>query len=172
MLPVFEGADPYLSWTKPAYGSAQRAEKTTEILERARAEQASSTGRPFVGSMVFSEGARVALGLLLQQQQQDVEGKQKKDDRFLFGVFLMGISPPLMATSSPFDGIRRISIPTVHVLGTSDLWRRSSTELWQTCSEQAIAKLIELPVGHQLPVLREDTWVADAIFCFTRNQPP
>ncbi|MCJ1249020.1 hypothetical protein MMC30_006242 [Trapelia coarctata] len=157
VLPVFEGLEPYLAWTKRGEKSAQRAAETTEILERAIAEQVSTTGRHFVGVMGFSEGARVGSGLLLQQEQRELEGTQKRGDGFLFGVFLMGTSPPLLPNSSSLDAVQCISIPTLHIVGAEDPWQELSRDLWHDYSEEAVAKLIEFPIGHYLPVLREDT---------------
>jgi len=164
VLPVFEGFEPYLAWTKRGDKLANRAEETTEILQRAIANEISTTGRHFVGVMGFSEGARVGSGLLLQQEQQELEGKQKREDGFLFGIFLMGTSPPLISTSASLDDVQRISIPTLHILGTDDPWCGLSMGLWHDYSERALARLIELPVGHHLPVLKEHTYrVAAAI---------
>ena len=157
VLPVFEGLGPYRSWTEPGDNAAHRAQETTDVLERAIAEQISSTGRHFVGVLGFSAGARVGSGLLLEQQQRELEGTQKRADGFLFGVFLNGTSPPLMPTPLLLDKVQRINIPTVHVLGTEDPWQELSRGLWRDYSEQALAKLIELPVGHHLPVVREET---------------
>ena len=171
VLPVFEGLGPYLAWTKHGDKSAERAEETTRVLQRAIAEQISTTGKHFVGVMGFSEGARVASGLLLQQEQQELEGKQKRENGFLFGIFLMGTSPPLMPNSPSLDGVQRISIPTLHVLGTDDPWRESSRRLWQNYSEPAFARLIELPAGHHLPVPAEDTRQVAAAILRLYNEP-
>lgn len=67
-MPIFEVAGPFYSWTVPGKGGLDASEETSGLLNRIAAEQVARSGRPFVGVMGFSQGARLAAGLLLEQQ--------------------------------------------------------------------------------------------------------
>jgi predicted esterase len=98
----------------------------------------------FVGVLGFSQGAKLAAGLLLEQQVRKREG-------FRFGILLMGISPPLVSGLSDEDKKTRIAVPSVVVLGKEDPWRNDGRRLYAEFWEAGKASLLELEIGHRLP---------------------
>lgn len=119
ILPIFEGSGPYHRWhcdvsaasvfdITEAEIAAERRTVCEYLYRLLRIED----GAPFVGVMGFSQGTRVATGLLLeqqlqaqqQQQQQRQWQKNHKDDLrpppLRFAVLLGGTYPPLPLTDT------------------------------------------------------------------------
>ncbi|OHF02959.1 oxidoreductase [Colletotrichum orchidophilum] len=139
VLPVFEGCGPYRRWVSddPSLPAEefQRQKDTAMAMLKVYVQQ---TG-PYVGVLGFSQGARAASSLLLEQQRQPFVPYQ------LFGVFLCGTYPPFV----PDDVL--IRLPTVHVVGLFDPWKPASEMLIEQCSEQSTRKVVRYPGGHHLP---------------------
>ncbi|KAK2059494.1 oxidoreductase [Colletotrichum caudatum] len=139
VLPVFEGCGPYRRWVMDdpslAAEEAQLQKETAMELLKVYVQQ---TG-PYVGLMGFSQGARAAASLLLEQQRQPFVPYS------LFGVFLCGTYPPFV----PDDD--KIEAPTVHAVGLFDPWKPASEELIELCSEQSTRQVVRFPGGHHLP---------------------
>jgi hypothetical protein len=134
-------------------------------------EQARKPSGPFCGVMGFSQGAGMAAGLILSQQEEADEAtagggddgvhgfsSSRTDLHLRFGVFLNGIATPLFAQDTDHALIRqKIRLPTVHVHGKLDPWRESGEILLAENFDAATARVMESQVGHQLPVLKEET---------------
>lgn len=144
--------------------------KVRPLLRKTMAED----GGNFVGVLGFSQGARLALGLLHEKQEKHPEAFNE----FGFGVFICGTYPPLGLSSALFpitptaifesqyweekhENI--LSIPSIHVLGDQDpFWHKS--RLLVQCSEPSSATVLEFSMGHHLPVKPADTQqLADSI---------
>jgi predicted esterase len=137
VLPIFEDCGPFLRWTKsPSDGNLP--EETKTLISNVCNET------EFVGVLGFSQGAKLAAGLLLEQQVRKREG-------FRFGILLMGISPPLVSGLSDEDKKTRIAVPSVVVLGKEDPWRNDGRRLYAEFWEAGKASLLELEIGHRLP---------------------
>ncbi|KZL83287.1 oxidoreductase [Colletotrichum incanum] len=139
VLPVFEGCGPYYRWvsddpSSPAEELQQQKETAMELLKM----YVQQTG-PYVGVMGFSQGARAAASLLLEQQRQPFVPNN------LFGVFLCGTYPPFVPHND------KILAPSVHVVGLFDPWKPASEELIELCSERSTRKVVRYPGGHHLP---------------------
>lgn len=160
MLPFFEGMGPYRRWID-ADGNDRG--KVRPLLRKTMVED----GGNFVGVLGFSQGARLALGLLHEKQEEHPEAF----DEFKFGVFICGTYPPLGLSSSLFpiaptalfasQGWEEkheqiLRIPSIHVIGEKDPFSGKSRLLAQ-CSEPSSATIMEFDTGHQLPVRSADT---------------
>lgn len=154
--PVFDGCDPFYRWI--IIGSPDKPKKTDDLLKKTIADQKLKDGRGFVGVLGFSQGAKTAAGLLLEQQlKKRRDGLDTNRDGFAFGVILCGTTPPLTVEISEAEKMEWIDIPTVHALGKQDPWRESSRHLYSQHFDPDQATLLEFDVGHRLPVLQEDT---------------
>lgn len=105
--------------------------------------------------MGFSQGAKLAAGLLMEQQlrAKGAEGEGLGAE-FKFGLLFNSTSPPY-ANELPENEL--IAVPSIHVVGSSDPWRKSSTGLYEEYFDKKTANKIELDVDHRLPNLPEDT---------------
>jgi predicted esterase len=152
VLPSFEGCGPFFRWTLDR-GPAETPEETKVLLSRLAKEQIMKDGRGFVGVLGFSQGARLATGLLLEQQL----GKGIDwGDGLGFGVICNGTSPPLTSHLSKEEKDTKIAIPTLHLVGLRDPWREESRRLRVVHCEEEQAAILEFDVGHRLPILPED----------------
>jgi hypothetical protein len=118
------------------------------------AKQKAQDGRGFVGVFGFSQGSRVASGLLLEQQ---CGKKHVAGEGLSFGVFTMGTFPPLTFELTEEERQRRIAFPTLNVVGSTDPYRKSSLELYQSHCEKEMASFREYDVGHRLPTGEDDS---------------
>ncbi|KAL8775642.1 MAG: hypothetical protein Q9209_000138 [Squamulea sp. 1 TL-2023] len=160
VLPFFEGMGPYRRWINK---DGCDEDKVRPLLKKKMAED----GGNFVGVLGFSQGARLALGLLHEKQGKRAEAFNE----FGFGVFICGTYPPLGLSSSLFpitptaqfetqywdkkhESI--LSIPTVHVVGNKDPFLLKSRLLSQ-CSDPASTTIMEFSMGHSLPAATADT---------------
>ena len=173
VLPFFEGMGPYKRWI-----DADGDDKgEVRPLLRKTMEQ---DGGHFVGVLGFSQGARLALGLLHEKQEKH----PKAFTEFGFGVFVCGTYPPLGLSSALFpitptamfenqcweekhENI--LTIPSIHVIGEKDPFSYKSRLLVQ-CSEPSSTTVMEFDTGHQLPVRTADTQqLADGIIKLYRS---
>ncbi|KAL8783533.1 MAG: hypothetical protein Q9213_004579 [Squamulea squamosa] len=160
VLPFFEGMGPYRRWINK---DGCDEDKVRPLLKKKMAED----GGNFVGVLGFSQGARLALGLLHEKQEKRAEAFNELG----FGVFICGTYPPLGLSSSLFpitptaqfetqywdkkhESI--LSIPTVHVMGSKDPYLHKSRLLSQ-CSDPASTTIMEFTMGHCLPAAPADT---------------
>ncbi|KAL3421245.1 oxidoreductase [Phlyctema vagabunda] len=153
VVPVFEDCGPFFTWMRPGQTDGILAEETRTLLKKTMNKQVARTGRPFVGVLGFSQGTKVASGLLLQQQW-DLEAKdpKRKPTNFHFGVSLMGAPPPYTATPKPAAAYSEmITIPTVQVVGLRDSIRDWSNVLYTDYFDEDEVTYMELDAGHHLP---------------------
>lgn len=154
VVPVFEGCGPYFSWVT-SKGQIEKPERTRELIERYLEAQKEKDGKGFVGVLGFSQGARVASGLLLEHQ---LRKKQDGESPSLsFGVFMNGTCPPLTSGLSDLERTEQIDLHTLSVLGIQDPWREDGRRLYSQHCNRDQAVLLEFDVEHRLPLLEEDT---------------
>ena len=173
VLPFFEGMGPYRRWINE---DGCDEDKVRPLLKKKMADD----GGNFVGVLGFSQGARLALGLLHEKQ----ENRAEAFNQFGFGVFICGTYPPLGLSSSLFpitptaqfesqywdkkhDSI--LNIPTVHVMGSRDPFLHKSRLLSQ-CSDPASTTIMEFAMGHAFPAAPADTQrVANKVIALYQN---
>ncbi|KAL8643618.1 MAG: hypothetical protein Q9210_007615 [Variospora velana] len=176
VLPFFEGMGPYRRWI------SERGDEEGRVLPLLRKTMADDGGC-FVGVLGFSQGARLAMGLLREQQ----EGRAEAIGEFGFGVLLCGTYPPLSFSSELLPGAAPptaqfetqhfyeedegiVGIPTVHVVGDRDSYAPKS-RLLVRCSKRESRTVMEFDIGHCLPVKPADTQrLADRMVRLHRNQ--
>lgn len=152
MIPSFEGCGPYFRWT-PDNEPTEVPEESRTLLSRLAKEQIMKDGKGFVGVLGFSQGAKLAAGLLLEEQH----GKGIDwGEGLAFGVLCNGVCPPLTTWLSKKEKDTEITIPTLHLLGKSDPWKDESKRLHFAHCRKEQAALIESDVDHRLPVSEED----------------
>jgi predicted esterase len=142
VVPVFEECGPFRRWTRSP-SDATLPEETKKLI----ADACEKT--EFVGVLGFSQGAKLAAGLLLEQQVRGRKG-------FRFGVLLMGVCPPLVEGLSDKEKGQRIGVPSVVVLGKEDPWMEEGRRLYEEFWEKGKASLLEFDIGHRLPVLEAE----------------
>jgi predicted esterase len=149
VLPFFEGCGPFYRWIAP--GEDTLPDATRRLIDetaRLRGGQ-----KRVVGVLGFSQGARLAAGLLLELQ---LGGKEGED--FKFGVFLMGTAPPLTSNSLGDEEKKvLITTPSVHVVGVYDPYVNESEMLFNEHFDGRTARKLEFQVGHRLPTIEADT---------------
>jgi len=107
-----------------------------------------------MGVLGFSQGCRVAAGLLLEQMSGKGVGE---GDGLAFAVFANGTCPPLAWELSEAERGRLIDCPTLHVIGLQDPHREGGRMLYGSHCEKQKAALLEFEVGHRFPTAEEDT---------------
>ena len=175
VMPFFEGCGPFWRWVKT---KGRSDIEVRQLLQKTLEEE----GGPFVGVLGFSQGARLAAGILLEQQEKgQVEGRE-----FRFAVCVNGTYPALILAAEPSSALRpildaeltewdeiynlHIHLPSVHVHGEQDPYVRSS-RLLARCFDPQTAKVFEFENGHHLPASTSDTeQVADEILKIYRRK--
>ncbi len=161
VMPYFEGCEPFWRWVKTA------GRKDIEVRRNLR-KTLQDEGGPFVGVLGFSQGARLAAGILLEQQEKgQVEGQKLR-----FAVCVNGTYPALILaedsspTSHPTVDAElsewdetynlHIRLPSVHIHGDQDPYVHGS-RLLARCFDPQTAKVFEFENGHHLPTSTFDT---------------
>jgi len=103
----------------------------------------------------FSQGGRLAAGLLVEQERREELGVDEGDG-FKFGVFLNTPSPPMSELVYEEGGVEKLRVPSVNVVGKQDKWFESSKKMHAEYFEEETAKLVEFDIGHRLPSERAD----------------
>ncbi|EHY57062.1 hypothetical protein HRR83_002559 [Exophiala dermatitidis] len=169
MLPVFESCAPFYRWVSRRFTLGESDVEPTPAHEVAAIDDAlrkvmDANGgvESFKGVIGFSQGARVAAGLLLrqkkneqQQQHQQQQGPRSGllDTNFAFGVFLGGPYPPITLAehADPKDYDLLKTIPTVHAWGRDDQFKKGCVELAKAC-ESDHCFTMEYEGGHHFPL--------------------
>lgn len=136
-----------------------------EVVKKAIQGQITKTGQHFVGVMGFSEGARLAAGIALHQQQQRQLQRDSDDEEngFLFAILLNATNPPLTLTPPPsllsslISGTPKVTLPSIISIGATDPWKPSTKSLIADSFDPKNLKVFEFNNGHHLPTERVDT---------------
>lgn len=167
VMPVFADCGPYYRWMVPDgqdQGPGQL--KVREVLKEAMRNDA---GR-FVGILGFSQGARMAAGLLADQEEGENEGMPV----WQFGVLLCGSYPPISLSSSRDSSSKEtlwvekdehgelreptvgeiIRVPSVHLRGLRDIHLEKGRRLAKFFADKTE---FEFDQGHHLPGAAGDT---------------
>jgi len=180
VLPIFESAGPYYRWTPVKEGDDVARVRT--VIRKAMIEE--GDGMPFVGVLGFSQGAMLATGILMEQYLRG-GGLAGEDQKFQFGVFLVGGFPPISldsrftALGDPYvygggkDDDRywnTIGVSSVHMHGKKDPVLPNSQALAK-CFKEGVQKdnplndpkkeikktVFEFDVGHHMPTGMHDS---------------
>ncbi|KAH9222938.1 serine hydrolase-domain-containing protein [Leptodontidium sp. 2 PMI_412] len=152
VMPVFEGCGPFYRWTK--LGGDDMPDETKKLI----ADVLARRDKNFVGIIGFSQGAKLAAGVCLEQQiRASKTADVKRLGLLKFAVFLNGTSPPLTSMLTAEEKGELIRIPSVHVVGLQDPWREESAALFEDSFDKKNSKKIEFDLGHRLPTAEKDT---------------
>ncbi|KAF4633457.1 hypothetical protein G7Y89_g4660 [Cudoniella acicularis] len=150
VMPVFEGCDPFYRWIKNKDNKFSIPAETRKLIESA----IMGVDGDVVGVLGFSQGSRLAAGLLWEQQftDQQLAGGFK----FKFAALFNGIAPPM--TDKLVESEKHIiSVPSLHIVGIEDQWAEDSRELFEAFFDKQTAIKFEFGIGHHLPVAEEHT---------------
>lgn len=129
------------------------------LLETLLSNKVADDGKPpIVGIMAFSQGARVATGLLLHMARLYAQRQGDKYHRIQFAIICNATYPPLFLEHqmTPDTDRRTVAIPTLHLHGSDDPWRPESEEMLANFYDQEHANAIVFQGKHQLPLLQTD----------------
>ena len=167
VVPAFTDCGPYYRWITPEGQEKEPLQlEVREILKDAMKKD----GGEFVGVLGFSQGAMMAAGLLIDQEEGDNEGMPE----WKFGVMLCGGHPPSSLSASrkhdagldldvkkdEYGEIRRpdlgemIRVPSVHMRGLQDVHLERGRRLAKFFSNKIE---LEFDQGHHLPGAAGDT---------------
>ncbi|KAL1959045.1 hypothetical protein VTO42DRAFT_3286 [Malbranchea cinnamomea] len=188
VLPVYKDYGPFRRWMRwlPEHPVIDPESVATEIdysIQSAMEEdnRKGATGE-WVGVLGFSQGAKVAAGLLFRQQVRSEKlGPENAGSKFRFGIILAGraplvaLDPALMTspallsaseTSDEFSGWDYLSqtenrdhilrLPTVHVHGLRDPGLPLHRQLLERYCEKGTTRLVEWDGGHRVPIKTHD----------------
>jgi predicted esterase len=158
VLPFFENYGQYSCWVSDDDSLPPQSKSEEEDNAIAYIKSFILQHGPFAGILGFSQGARAAASILLEQQRQPFTHNP------LFGVFFCGTFPPFV------PGTPEIRLPTLHVLGLSDPYLPQSEVLLSHCTQQSVRRVIKFNGGHQMPTSQDVTQqIADAISMIYRG---
>lgn len=153
VLPFFEGSEPFFRWKSKSNDNTfdkEEVEKEVKTL----IENTLKTRDDWVGILGFSQGGRLAAGLLAEQEKEQEEDMYGDELGFKFGVFLNTPSPPMTSLAHEDGGLDKIQTPSINVVGKQDQWYKSSLKMHKEYFETS--KLIEFDIGHRLPNVPAD----------------
>ena len=188
MRPTYEDSGPFYHWQCDDL-AAENFDITEEEVQQEREQVRQylesqlrlEDGAPFVGILGFSQGVRVASGLLHYLERKRQEGCLDLPE-MKFAVINSGTYPPLFldgdavnldesaegsstkstdstetATSAGSRKNRRLNVPSIHPHGSHDPWRPESEKLLADYYDTGLSTVIEYTGGHQVPVMDKDT---------------
>ncbi|KAL4753463.1 hypothetical protein BDW72DRAFT_169118 [Aspergillus terricola var. indicus] len=171
VLPAFADYGPFKSWFEPesdnskadggGYDASGRdgIERVLRLMEE-RAREKQFGNEQWVGVLGFSQGTRIASGLLLNQQRWERAEKEGKGKRTVgdgiklkFGVMCNGGGRPMESDvgyklDEPDMVVR---IPTLHVHGLKDEFLAYGREQLVKYFDQETATLYEINYHHAMP---------------------
>lgn len=110
----------------------------------------------WVGILGFSQGGRLAAGLLAEQERNaDPEDDYGDESGFKFGVFFCTPCSPMTTMTWEAGGGPKIKTPSVTIVGKQDPWYESSVEMHKEYFGPK-AKLMEYENGHRLPAQKDE----------------
>ncbi|KKK20319.1 hypothetical protein P175DRAFT_0502603 [Aspergillus ochraceoroseus IBT 24754] len=169
ILPAFEGYGPYKTWfTKDATTGAERADGSgydqigrdgvERIWKMMEVRSGSGGSGDWVGVMGFSQGTRMAGGLLLDQQRREELGEPGSPIKLKFGILCMGGKAPMESEIghrvAQSDTV--IRIPTLHVHGLKDEFLAWGRDQYDTYYHPETRTLHEINYHHAMPWVREE----------------
>ena len=188
MIPTYQDSGPFYRWQCDE-SAVENFDITMDEVRRERSHVLQmliaelikdDNSAPFVGIAAFSQGARVATGLLHYLQQEQQRGNNVLPE-LKFAIINSGTYPPLfLEECGPTNGLGsitsetedstnvkapdccidthpRVRLPSLHLHGSNDPWRPESESLLRDCYEPTSATLIMFTGGHQLPTMDKET---------------
>ncbi|EXJ79890.1 hypothetical protein A1O3_08175 [Capronia epimyces CBS 606.96] len=159
MLPVFASCAPFYRWVSRRFVAGESEVEATPGDEAAavdealrRVMEANGGVDSFKAVLGFSQGARLAAGLLLRQKIEERDlGRSQWN--FAFGVMLGGPYPPIALSEhvDPADYALLPTVPTVHAWGRDDHVRDGCAALVKLFDSDHCFSM-QYDGGHHLPL--------------------
>ena len=160
VLPVFEDAGPYYRWAR--WYEDERGERLRDLIKATLEER----GGPWIGVMGFSQGGRMAAGLLWEQEQNKLH-ELVPGVEFKFGIFVGSGYPILHLAHGPKGKFyerehknwdekyaESIHIPSIHIHGLQD-GVLPMARLLTKCFDSKTVRVFEYEIGHLMPPEKE-----------------
>lgn len=185
MRPVFEDSGPFYRWQCDESAADNfditedevREEKERVrryLLDALRLYHKPEDGTPVVGLVAFSQGARVATGLLSFVEKRLLKGCLQGLPHIKFAVIISATYPPLFLDDDDDmvakDGVDSVTgkalcrIPSLHLHGSRDPWRSESKKLLKQNYDIGGATVVEFTGGHAVPTREQDVKEVVAAF--------
>ncbi|EXJ83880.1 hypothetical protein A1O1_07508 [Capronia coronata CBS 617.96] len=160
MLPVFASCAPFYRWVSRRFVAGESDVEPTPTEEIAAVDEslrklmdANGGVDSFRGVLGFSQGARLAAGLLLRQKIEERDRQGDSPWKFAFGVMLGGPYPPIALSEhvDPADYALLKSVPSVHGWGRDDHVKQGCEKLVAVFESDHCFQM-EYDGGHHLPL--------------------
>ncbi len=157
VLSVYSKWGPFKAWLRspdvlvPAPQDIYAVEYS--IATAVHADDLQGATGAWVAVMGFSQGARLAASLLLQQQQRFVG-----NFNFSFGLLLAGRGPllDLCPELEASEKDTHLYIPTIHVHGLLDPGLAHHRKMYELCCDPGTTRLVTWDGDHRLPIKTAD----------------
>jgi Serine hydrolase (FSH1) len=180
MLPTFASLAPFHRWVSRRFKPDEGGDEYTPVEEVGvldslvlRLMEENGGRDSFVGVMGFSQGARLAAGMVLRQQME-IRQFGSSQWAFKFAIVIGGPNPPIVLTPEEqgweLDYTLLRHVATVHAWGRDDPVRHSAKQLAAVC-DSPNTFIMDFEGGHHLPLtdreadelcgLIVDAWHAD-----------
>ncbi|KAE8153361.1 serine hydrolase FSH [Aspergillus avenaceus] len=166
ILPAFEDFAPFRSWFKTDGNETEQGDGSgydfsgRDGVERVwRLMGEAGPGGDWVGVMGFSQGSRIAGGLLLDQQRRVAMGEELGGRPVLkFGVMCMGGGVPMVSEVGykMGDASEMIEIPTLHVHGLKDNFLSLGRQQYAAYYSPKTKRLYEVDYHHAMPWVKHE----------------
>lgn len=165
VVPVFSDLAPFLRWhcdgntldkfdiTVEELDEERRAARKLLAghVEKVNWAAATTIGAGVVGIMAFSQGTRVATGLMLDADL----GRNIKFAILICGTFpVLGIAdqaPAKVPVGVASREVGRLTIPSIHLQGSYDPWQAEGIRLKETYYDSKLVSTVKFSGGHQVP---------------------
>ncbi|KAL4790394.1 serine hydrolase-domain-containing protein [Aspergillus venezuelensis] len=194
VVSVYENWGPFRAWLPPGSATGSASEGPAAISHspvatkivlasieqsiKAAMDQDDSAGAtgPWTGLLGFSQGAKMAASLLLQQQND-----RRSQDDYRFAVLFAGRAPMVSLSSLPHNELSlsgfdvgdygpALHLPTIHVHGLQDPGLPLHRDLLENGCRKDSTRLIEWDGDHRVPIRSQDVKaVVDAILDVARE---
>jgi predicted esterase len=163
VMPTFESLKPFYRWVSRRFqigdgGHEVTPQKEVQVIDQIILEAMEENGGrdSFVGVMGFSQGARLAAGMLLRQQLELRHYGASKWG-FKFGVVIGGPFPPIALNAEGIELDYSVlgQVPTVHAWGRDDPVRWGAKDMADAC-DSPNTFVMDFAGGHHLPLVDEE----------------
>ncbi|KAF4548758.1 Serine hydrolase (FSH1)-like protein 2 [Elsinoe fawcettii] len=174
IVPAFQDSGPFYGWLPPS-PTRPGLEHEIEIMKLLETVLEKPENEPVIGVMGFSQGCRIAGGLLLRQQRLQ---KLREDNPpgVRFGILFMGAGEMCFPADLPLvsamprlldhwakdlskswgERAELVTIPTLHVQGMQDPIFPHCKEMARICFDSSSTSEVVVAAGHHMPTKPDD----------------
>ncbi|KAI3391252.1 hypothetical protein diail_7670, partial [Diaporthe ilicicola] len=175
VLSVYSKRGPFKAWLRSPDVTTPKAQDLAAveraILEAVRADDELGGTGAWIAVLGFSQGAKIAASLLLQQQRRRTH---HFNFDFSFGVLLAGRGPLIdFCPDLELEGQEmRLFIPSIHVHGYRDPGLSLHRKMLDQCCARGTTYLVNWDGDHRLPIKKGDVQkVVSAILEMRLHEP-